>query len=107
MVEQTATIISAVQPTFTGLTYEQRVQAILAVVGQFVADLNGSPIEPLPDTSLSELGIDSLQAVDLVFRFEEKFGVSISMSDFDAKTVTDAVAFMNSVLEQQAGTASR
>ena len=67
---------------------------ILAVVKQFVEDLGRDSSILTSSAKLNELGIDSLQAVDLVFRFEEKFHVSLPMDKFDAQTVEDAVLFV-------------
>lgn len=75
-----------------------RKEEILLVVRQFVEDLGQDPDKIVPDASLSDLGIDSLQAVDLVFRFEERFQIDIPMEQFHATTVDEAVAFVARLL---------
>ena len=50
---------------------------------------------------LRSLGIDSLQAVDLVFQLEEHFGIQIPMEQFDAKTVGDAIEFVVGLLQEK------
>ena len=77
---------------------------ILSVVRQFVEDLGQDPGKILPTARLSELGIDSLHAVDLVFRFEEHFEIDIPMEHFRATTVAEAVAFVEDLLHQPQGT---
>lgn len=75
-----------------------RNEEILLVVRQFVEDLGQDPGKIVPEASLSDLGIDSLQAVDLVFRFEEHFQIDIPMEQFHATTVDEAVTFVARLL---------
>jgi acyl carrier protein len=77
---------------------------ILSVVRQFVEDLGQDPAKIIPAARLSELGIDSLHAVDLVFRFEEHFDIEIPMERFRATTVAEAVAFVEDLLQHPQGT---
>ena len=64
-----------------------REEEVLSVIRSFVQNLGLDPAACNPATELRALGIDSLQAVDLVFQFEERLGVEIRMEDFNAKTV--------------------
>ena len=53
-------------------------QQVHAVVENFVRQINGSEHTEVPITApLDELGIDSLSMVDLLFKLESKFEVSI------------------------------
>ena len=81
-------------------------EEILSVVRQFVEDLGQDPSKAVPEANLRDLGIDSLHAVDLVFRFEEKFEVSIFIEDFSATTVAEAVQFMQGRLPASAADAT-
>lgn len=80
-------------------------EEILAVVRQFVEDLGQDPNKIVPGAALKDLGVDSLHAVDLVFRFEEKLEVAIPMDDFNATTVDEAVVFILKVLSEHPGRA--
>jgi acyl carrier protein len=71
---------------------------ILAVVRQFVQDLGQDPGKIVPAAKLAELGIDSLHAVDLVFRFEEQFEIDIPMENFHATTVAEAMEYVAKLL---------
>jgi len=71
-----------------------RQDEILAVVRQYVDDLGEDATKIVPDATLRDLGIDSLHAVDLVFRFEERFEIDIPMEEFVATTVGEAIAFI-------------
>lgn len=43
-----------------------------------------------PESTLEELGLDSLDTVDLIMQFEDEFQVSLEMND-NIKTVADIV----------------
>ena len=47
------------------------------------------------NTTFVEMGLDSLDTVDLVMKLEEEFGIEIPMSD-SIKTVGDLVKFIDS-----------
>ena len=51
-------------------------------------ELNVSDIHP--ESTLEDLGLDSLDTVDLIMQFEDEFGVSLELSD-KIKTVGDLV----------------
>ena len=76
-----------------------REEEIVAVVRQFVQDLGQDPRKIVMDANLDDLGIDSLHAVGLVFRFEEKFEIDIPLQNFTAKTVGDAVQYILALLQ--------
>ncbi len=58
--------------------------------------------------SLTELGIDSLEVVELTFLLEEKFDVEIPFnanSDIEAKTVADLVSAVEGLVAAKAARA--
>jgi acyl carrier protein len=73
-------------------------EEILALVRQFAADRDIDPNRIVPDAQLSALGIDSLQAINLIFMFEDKYGVRLPVEDFKADTVAEAVAFVGDTI---------
>jgi len=75
--------------------------AILDIVKQFAKDRGVQPERIVPGASLSELGVDSLHAIDLAFRLEEHFGINIPLERFRARTVGEAVTFVAGLVEQQ------
>jgi acyl carrier protein len=79
-----------------------RDEKILEIVRQFVKDQGQDPGKVRPEAALRDLGIDSLHAVDLVFRFEEAFEVDIPMEDFNATTVAEAMTFLRNLLPADA-----
>ena len=71
---------------------------ILDVVRKLVNDIRSEEMEITSETNLRDLGIDSLHAIDLVFRFEEQFDVTIPMDDFPLTNVGDAIQYLKSLL---------
>jgi acyl carrier protein len=69
----------------------------MTLIREFVQNLGLDGAACSPESELRSLGIDSLQAVDLVFQLEERFGMQIPMEQFNAKTVGDAIAFVVSI----------
>ena len=47
-----------------------------------------------PESTFAELGVDSLDTVELIMSFEDTFGGTIEMSP-DLKTVADIVALID------------
>ncbi len=83
-----------------------RDEQILQIVRQFVEDQGNDPSKVVPEALLADLGIDSLQALDLIFRFEDTFEINISLEDFHAETVGEAIALLNTMLSPVAEGAS-
>jgi acyl carrier protein len=54
------------------------------------------------DVKLQDLGLDSLDLVDIIFRLEDEFGIRIDEKvDFAGMTVRDAVTLLEGVLAKQ------
>lgn len=81
-------------------------QEILAVVREFVDDQGGDPAKIVPEANLRDLGIDSLLAVELAFRFEDRFGITIPFEDFPMTTVAEAVRFVSALNPKVAANAA-
>ena len=67
------------------------------------------PSDVRPESTLEELGIDSLGLVESIFAIEEAFDISVpfnannpSESDFDISTVSSIVASIERLLREQA-----
>ena len=50
------------------------------------------------ESTFEDLGLDSLDTVDLIMNFEDEFGVTLEMSE-DLKTVGDVVELIDSLRE--------
>ena len=68
-------------------------------ISRIVADntkLNPESISP--ETTLNELGLDSIDLVDLVMEIEEAFSVTIPDEEFEGiKSVSDIVALIENI----------
>ncbi len=80
-------------------------EAILAVVSGFAETFGLEQSNIAPSATLYELGVDSLQLIELIFRFEEAFKIQVPMEAFGHKTtVAEAVATIERLIEVQVGT---
>ncbi|MEJ0100767.1 MAG: acyl carrier protein [Pseudomonadota bacterium] len=67
-------------------------QSIQARVFGIVADTANIDIEAIvPDTTLRDLGVASLDAIEMLFLIEEKFGIELNDRDVDLKNATAAM----------------
>lgn len=73
------------------MTFER----IAKVLAQY-RDMEESAITP--ETKFEDLGLDSLDMVDLLMALEDEFGVEIEAED-GLKTVNDLVEYMDSLLK--------
>ena len=62
-----------------------------------------TPEQLRPEATLAELGIDSLELVDLIFKIEDRFGLKIS-EDVPRALVTlgDVAAYVDELLAKRA-----
>ena len=86
------------------MSIQDRVIAIIAE--QAVLD----PADVTPDSTLEDLGIDSLGLVESIFAIEEAFDISIPFnanepekSDFDISSVASIIAGIEKLMAEQAG----
>lgn len=86
------------------MTIQDRVIAIIAE--QAILD----PSDVSPDSTLEELGIDSLGLVESIFAIEEAFDISIPFnanepekSDFDISSVASIIAGIERLMAEQEG----
>ncbi|MFU8883253.1 MAG: acyl carrier protein [Rhodobacterales bacterium] len=87
------------------MSIQDRVIAIIAE--QAVLD----PADVTPDSTLADLGIDSLGLVESIFAIEEAFDITIPFnanepekSDFDITSVSTIVAGIEKLVAGQGGT---
>lgn len=65
-------------------------------IKKIIAEFKGmDESEITNDTAFKDLGLDSLDVVDLIMKIEEETGVSIEMNE-NIKTVGDVAAVINS-----------
>ena len=67
-------------------------------VAKIIADNRDVELEKIQmDSTIADLGLDSLDTVELVMTMEEDFGVTLEMNE-DIKTVGDVVKLIDSLL---------
>ena len=71
---------------------------IIGIVQKMVDDISNEKVEITPGKLLRDLGIDSLHAIDLVFRLEEHFDIVIPMDNFPYTNVGDAITYLKTLL---------
>ena len=77
--------------------------AILAVLAEFAETFGLDQSCISPNATLYALGVDSLQLIELMFRFEEAFKIQVPLEAFGHKTtVAEAIATIEQLIEVQA-----
>lgn len=67
-------------------------------VASILSDYNGTDVSEIsPDTTFTELSLDSLDVAELVMSFEDEFGVTIEMNE-NLKTVGDITKYIEEKL---------
>lgn len=57
----------------------------------------------VPEAGLADLGIDSLMMLELVFEFEDQFGLKLPVDLKSPKTVGEMTALMDGLITSQKG----
>jgi acyl carrier protein len=73
------------------------------LIREFLKDrLGADPDKVVPEAQLAELGVDSLMMLELMFEFEDRFGITLDKNMQSPKTVGEMIAVMDRL---RAGTA--
>jgi acyl carrier protein len=74
----------------------------IGLIREFLEDRLGvKPEDVVPAALLGDLGVDSLMMLELIFEFEDRFGVKLSSTLNTPKTVGEMVALMDSLIAEQ------
>ena len=57
----------------------------------------------VPEALLTDLGVDSLMMLELVFEFEDSFGITLPEDLKSPRTVGEMVALMDGLIARQKG----
>jgi acyl carrier protein len=69
---------------------------------EIIAKKFDRPVDEIKmDSTFESLEIDSLDTFDIIFDAEEKFGIKVPNDEVDIKTVSDVVALLDRLREQQ------
>ncbi len=86
-------------------------QTTFARIAEYIAKQTGKDASTiLPETTLSDAGIDSFDFIELVFQVEEEFDIHIDHNQNDVaarlKTVGDIAGLIDDLVAAKAGKAS-
>ena len=74
----------------------------LGLIREFLHDRLGiSPDTVVPDGPLDDLGVDSLMLLELMFEFEDRFGITLSKDLKSPKTVGEMATLMDQLRSEQ------
>lgn len=74
----------------------------LGLIREFLQDRLGvAPESVVPDAALETLGVDSLMMLELMFEFEDRFGITLSKDLKSPKTVGEMAALMDKLRSEQ------
>ncbi len=74
----------------------------LGLIREFLQDRLGvAPDLVVSDAQLETLGVDSLMMLELMFEFEDRFGITLSTDLNTPKTVGEMVALMDQLRSEQ------
>lgn len=59
------------------------------------------PAKILPETLLADLGVDSLMMLELIFEFEDQFGITLPEDLKSPRTVGEMVTLMDGLIARQ------
>jgi acyl carrier protein len=75
----------------------------LDLIRQFLkSHLDLSPEKITPEALLSEIGVDSLMLLELMFEFEDRFNITLSPDLQSPTTVGEMVTLMDRLRSEQA-----
>lgn len=71
--------------------------------GLLVEKFDVDPDKITPESNLTDLGLDSLSIVELVFDVEDEFDIEVSEDDADFKTLGEAAALFDKLIKAGEG----
>lgn len=71
--------------------------------GLLVEKFDVDPDKITPESNLTDLGLDSLSIVELVFDVEDEFDIEVSEDDVDFKTLGEAAALFDKLIKAGEG----
>lgn len=76
----------------------------IGLIREFLKDRLGvEPERIVPEALLTDLGVDSLMMLELMFEFEDRFNIKLSEDLKTPQTVAELVAMMDELIAAQKG----
>ncbi len=74
----------------------------IGLIREFLKDRLGvEPETVIPEALLADLGVDSLMMLELMFEFEDRFGIKLSSDLKTPQTVGEMVTLMDGLISSQ------
>jgi len=74
----------------------------IGLIREFLKDRLGvEPDKVVPAALLADLGVDSLMMLELMFEFEDRFGIKLASDLKTPQTVGEMVALMDGLIAQK------
>jgi acyl carrier protein len=74
----------------------------IGLIREFLKDRLGvEPENVVPEASLVDLGVDSLMMLELMFEFEDRFGIKLSSDLKTPRSVGEMVSLMDGLIASQ------
>lgn len=74
----------------------------ISLICQFLQErLAVAPERTVPEATLESLGVDSLMMLELIFEFEDRFGITLAKDLPTPQTVGEMVALMDRLRSEQ------
>lgn len=74
----------------------------IGLIREFLQDrLGAEPEKVVSEAPLDSLGVDSLMMLELMFEFEDRFGINLSKDLKSPKTVGEMVTLMDRLRSEQ------
>ena len=74
----------------------------IGLIRDFLQERLGvAPDRVVPEATLANLGVDSLMMLELMFEFEDRFGIQLPSDLASPKTVGEMLATMNGLIAKQ------
>jgi acyl carrier protein len=74
----------------------------LGLIREFLQNRLGiAPERAVPEAPLKDLGVDSLMLLELVFEFEDRFGITLAKDVKSPQTIGEMAALMDRLRSEQ------
>lgn len=74
----------------------------IGLIREFLQNrLGTAPERIVPEAALAELGVDSLLMLELIFEFEDRFGVKLPGNLTSPRTVGEMASLMDKLISQR------
>lgn len=73
-----------------------------SIVKQMIVNkLEIDPAMVKPESTLAEIGLDSLDTFDIIFDAEDKFGIKVPNDQVSVVTINDVVTLLDGLLQEK------